>query len=365
MPLEPYPRGKIWWARGKVDYNGRAITGYIRESTGASDEAGARDWIEEREEAERRRYLVGEQERPLTFNDAVLFYEATPAMAKHLKPLVEELGQRLVRSITPAEVRALGPKLYPHACTDTWRRWVVTPVRAVINNTHDIKGSLCPPIRIEGYSKRERIDQDRRRGKKSRVPKKPGDWRWLLRFREHAKPYHAALALFMFATGARIGQACRMTPEHLDLQNARVCIPAGKGQDDHWITIPMELVVELANLRPKAPRGWKRCAANKRVFGFASADGCRKGWRTACSKAKIEHIPPHAAGRHGFGQEMVVRQGADMQATAYFGGWSDTSMLVRTYTHSEDAEAKIHARFRTGLVQAEKETGLKLLRQKG
>jgi integrase len=365
MPLEPYPRGKVWWAKGRVEYNGRPITDYIRESTGASDEAGAKDWIQDREEAERRRYLIGEQERPLTFMDAVALYDGPPSMAKHLRPIIAEIGHRLVRDITPIEIRDLGKKLYPQGCCDSWRRWVITPARAVINNGHDIKGSLCPPIRIESYSKDERLKQDRIRGKKSRVKKKPGSWQWLLRFREHAGRYHSALALFMFATGARVGQACRMTPDHLDLQNARVCIPAGKGQDDLWITVPMEVVVELANLRPKCPRGWPRTKASKRIFGFASADGCRKGWRTACTNAKIDHIPPHAAGRHGFGQEMIVRQGADAQAVADFGGWSDPQMLLTVYTHSEDAESKIHGHFRTGLVQAEKQTGLKLLKQKG
>src|SRR5690348_12660578 len=46
--LKPYRRGSTWWAKGRVEYNGRPVTGYIRESTGASDEAGARDWIAER-----------------------------------------------------------------------------------------------------------------------------------------------------------------------------------------------------------------------------------------------------------------------------------------------------------------------------
>lgn len=64
MPLEAYERGKVWWAKGRVEYNGRPVTGYIRESTGASDESGAKDWISEREERERRRYLLGEEAHP-------------------------------------------------------------------------------------------------------------------------------------------------------------------------------------------------------------------------------------------------------------------------------------------------------------
>jgi hypothetical protein len=39
--------------------------------------------------------------------------------------------------------------------------------------------------------------------------------------------------------------------------------------------------------------------------------------------------------------------------------------LARTYTHAEDVESKIHAGFRTGLVQAETATGLKLLKKAG
>jgi hypothetical protein len=40
MPLEPYPRGAVWWARGRVEYNGAPITEYYRCSTGASEESG-------------------------------------------------------------------------------------------------------------------------------------------------------------------------------------------------------------------------------------------------------------------------------------------------------------------------------------
>ena len=65
-----------------------------------------------------------------------------------------------------------------------WVRHVVTPVRSVINNAHDL--GHCAPIRIKGYSKEERVAQDLRRGRKSRVKKTPGSWEWLLKFRQHA-----------------------------------------------------------------------------------------------------------------------------------------------------------------------------------
>lgn len=367
MPLEPYPRGSTWWARGKVEYNSRPITGYIRESTGASSEDGARDWIAEREEGERRRHLLGEQHRPLTFNDAVLLYVGDPATAKHLAPIVAELGPVMVHDITPKTIRDLGPKLYPNNCTDSWRRWVVTPARAVINNAHDVLGGArCPAIKVRGYTNEERVSQDKRRRKPSRIERRPGDWDWILRFREHAGRYHAALALFMFATGARVGQAVAMHPDkHLDLQNGKVTIPGAKGHADREIELPVELVVELANLKPKTPRGWDRTRrASLRVFGFADRCAPLKGWRTACKRAGIDYRSPHAAGRHGFGQEFNVRQAVDEKAAGEFGGWSDTGLMRRTYTHSEDVVAKIHAGFRTGLVQGEITTGLKLRKDK-
>lgn len=366
MSLEAYRRGAVFWAKGRVDYNGRPISGYIRESTGSSEEEGARDWIRDREERECRRYLLGEEHLPLTFNDCVLLYDADPNTAEKLIPIVAEIGERLVRDITPSLIRELGPKLYPNNCTDSWRRWVVTPARAVINNAHDkLGGARCPAIKIKGYSEEERVDQDKARKKASRLERRPGDWEWLLRFREKAAARPAALALVMYVTGARVGQAVRMHPkEHLDLQNNRICIPGAKGHADRWITVPVEIVVELANLKAKTPRGWEKRPKNLRVFGYASSCGPLKAWRSACKAAKIDYRSPHAAGRHGFGQEHVVRQGTDDKAAGKYGGWRDTGLMRRTYTHAEDAEGKILAAFRTGLVQAESATGLKLLKKK-
>jgi integrase len=367
MPLEPYLRGSTWWAKGRVEYNWRPITSYIRESTGASAKSGAQDWITEREDLERRLFLIGEEARQLTFNDALLLYTPTPQMAEALIPLAQELGTKLVRDITPAMIRDLGPKLYPNNCTDHWRRWVITPARAVINHGHDLKGSLCPPIKIKGYTEEERIAQDKKRKKASRIERRPGDWEWLLRFREHAGPYPAALALLMYVTGARVGQAIRMHPaKHLKLQENKIIIPGAKGHDDREITIPVELVVELGNLKPKTPRGWDRTKKeNLRVFGYASSCGPLKAWRYACKAAGIDYRSPHAAGRHGFGQEFNVRQPVDEKAAGKFGGWKDTALMKRTYTHAEDADGKILAAFRTGLVQAEEATGLKLLKDVG
>jgi integrase len=365
--LTPYLRGATWWAKGRVEYNGLPITGYIRESTGASSKAGAAQWISLRQQAEERRFLLGDAhaEQTFTFNDAILLYKAGPDMAKYLIPIAQKIGQMPVKVITPKLIRDLGPELYPKNSTDSWRRWVIAPARAVINNAHHL--GKCGYLRVDGYPKTDRLKQDKARGKRSRVKKVPGSWEWLLKFRQHASRRHSAIALFMFATGARIGQAVAMTPDHLKLDDGKAIIPGAKGHDDREVTLPPELVAELLALAPRVPRGWDtRLKRNRRVFGWASKDGPRKGWMRACKLAGILYLPPHSAGRHGFGQEMRVRQGVDKKAVERFGGWSpEGDMVDRTYTHEEHTDDKILEAFRTGRVQAEKSTGLKLAESVG
>lgn len=355
--LEIYRRGDTWWVRGRVEYLGTPISDYYRCSTGAPSEAGAREWCAQEEARRVRRHLLGEEKPELTFNDAIVLYKADAKTAEYLAPLTTKLGEMFVRDITPKFVRDLGPAMMPKASTDTWVRQIVTPIRAVINNAHDL--GKCPPIKVKGYEKDERVAQDKRRGKRSRVAKTPGSWEWLLKFRRHADRRHAALALFMFSTGARISQAIEMHPgKHLDLQNGRACVPGAKGHDDRWVDIPPELVTELANLPALYPRGWARKKENLRVFGFADRSSPRKGWDAACKAAKIDRIPFHAAGRHGFGQEMNVRQPVDEKAAGEFGGWSDTALMRRTYTHAEETAGKIHAAWNAGLERAEQQTGI-------
>ena len=369
MPLTLWKRGNIYWAQGRIVHNGRALTPYIRESTGASDEAGARAWIVAREDAELSRHYGGTQtgQAPtsgLSFAGAVLDYPANPKTARYLAALIPHIGHLALTSLTPRSIRDLGPRLLPNASTDTWTRQIITPVRAVINHAMDDGEGTA--FRVRGYTKRQRLEQDAKRGKISRVERSAGSWPWLLAFRAAANdPRLAALALFMFATGARVSQAVAMHPKrHLDLPNARVCVPAAKGMEDRWISVPMELIVDLANLPPMVPRGWAETQENLRVFGYADRSGPRKGWAATCARAGIAPLGRHEAGRHGFGQEMRVRQGVDKQSASSFGGWSDVALMDRTYTHAEDAAAKIAAAFRTGLAQAEQETGLKLLKCK-
>lgn len=360
--LEPYLRGNVWWVRGTRPDTDR----YIRESLGTSDPAIAEAKVEEIYRRARQRRILGpdapQPQDELTFAACVLLYPARAKDATYLKPIVRRCGRMLVRDMTPEFIRGLGRQMMPRASTDTWQRQIVTPARSVINHAHDL--GKCPPIRIRRFSEKERIAQDQLRGRESRIRREPGSWDWLLAFMEHADPRDAALAHFMFRHGYRISQSLAMTRSRdMDLANRRVRVHAAKGHPAHWVELDLEEVVMIANL-PLPYRG----AARDRVFGIG---GGRSGalyarWKAACAKAGIAYIAPHAAGRHGFGTEMIVRQGVD-PVTAADGRWSDPSVMLKTYAHPEDSEAAVRAAFRAGrtlAVQARAKGSRKALARK-
>lgn len=346
--LELYLRGQTWWVRGRLEGEER----YFRESLGTSVEAVARAKVRDIEAEALKRAVLGRDapkpEERLTFADAVLMHEPKGNDISYLAKLIPELGDLLVSDITPKLVKQTAKRMYPNASVDTWHRQVVVPVRAVINAAHE--QGLCPPIRVKAFTKNERMAQDRARGKDSGVKRKPGSWEWLLAFMEHAEPRQAAMALFMFTTGARITQTMEMKrTSDLDLFRKRVRLPAAKGHPAQWVDILPEVAVAIANL-PK-PEGKLN---QERVFYWA---GQRSGWfygewRRACKEAGIEYLPPHSAGRHGFGTELIVRQGVDPATAAALGRWSSAKVLLDTYAHADGSSASVQQAFQAGLEAA-------------
>ena len=370
MPLELFIRegGDIWWVRGRPADGDR----YVRKSLGTADQAIAEAAVREIEAQARRSRILGpdapKPEDLITFSACVLEYDAEPREAVYLKRIVRRIGKLRVKEITPAFVRKLAKELYPDGSVDTWQRQVITPVRAVINNAHEL--GKCAPIRIKAFDRDERIRQDRARGTESRVPKKAGSWEWLTAFMAHAEPRDAALAYFMFRHGARVGQSIAMTRRHdLDLTAGKVRLPATKGHPAQWVTLDPEEIVMIANL-PVPYRG----QARDRVFTIA---GGRSGalyrrWRETCAKAGIEYLSMHAAGRHGFGTEMIVRRGIDAATVAKEGRWASPAILLNVYAHPDDSEAIVRDAFtagreaiRTQPVQSKSANKGKSLKRKG
>lgn len=347
MPLELYERGGVYWVRGRPADGDR----YVRESLRTSDRQIAEAAVREIEAVARKRRILGpdapKPEDEITFSACVMLYDASPADARYLKPIVRRIGKMKVREITPQFVRKLAKEMFPTYSTDTWQRQVVTPIRSVINNAHEL--GKCAPIKIRAFDRAERVKQDLARGKASRVPKTPGSWPWVLAFVDAAKelgmPRYGALAYFMFRHGYRITQSQLMTrSEDMDLQAGKVRVHPSKGHPGHWVDLDPEEVAMIANL-PLPYRG----QARDRVFTIAGerAGSLYRDWYKICDHAGIERLSPHAAGRHGYGTEMVVRQKVD-PVSASQNLWSDPSVMLKTYSHSDNASDIVRDAFQAG-----------------
>ncbi len=129
---------------------------------------------------------------------AVMEYDAAPADAGYLAKVLSarsDLGAMTVDKITGKFIKTLGLAMYPDAATDTVWRQVVTPVRSVINNMHELgKG---PYLKVSGFKEKERIERDTRRGKLSRIPRSASDKTWIEMFSAYADIHNAAMARFM------------------------------------------------------------------------------------------------------------------------------------------------------------------------
>lgn len=188
-------------------------------------------------------------------------YEASPKTAKRLIPIVQEIGDLPLASITGALLKSLGPKLKPMAGTDTWWREIVTPARAVINNAHEL--ARTPLIRVKAYDTLRRAAQDKFRGKQSRIERMPSDKDWIKSFCQAADPYNASLVRFMFETAARVDQATSLTPTDLRPATNPVWIKAQKAHPGEWITVSPQMMDELFSLKPKRPKNWKAHAPSR------------------------------------------------------------------------------------------------------
>jgi integrase len=216
----------------------------------------------------------------------------------------------------------LARDLYPKAGPATWNRQVITPAQVVINHAAEL--GYVPHIRVKRF-------------KSPKAIRRAADRAWLDRFREHASPEIATLALFMFQGAARIGEAINLSWDDVNLRERRVTIRKTKNGDPHTINLTAELVAELANLTKDGGK----------VFKFAARWSVYGSWRRACKKAGIEYIPPHQAGRHAFATEMIARNGIDVGTTAKLGNWKSVKLLLDNYVHAENDAAVIESVFGT------------------
>ena len=296
-------RGNVWWYSFTVD-------GYrFRRSAKTTDRRLAED-IASKDEWRQRHAAVHGAESVLTFGEAVALYHGHGRDDRFLLALLDKWEKVKVKDLTPEAIRRAAPEIYPGRAPATWNRQVITPARAVINYAAEC--GFCHHIRVRRFPE----------AKKERTP---GDRVWLEKFMNAChKPNLAALARFMFETGARIGEATKLRWENVNLQEGKASFGMTKNGEPHTVWLSPAMVADLANLETEF-----------KVFGFSTRHSVYRAWNKAVNEAKIEKLSPHEAGRHGFGTEMIVRHGVDIPTVAKMGNWKSHRLLSETYAHPE------------------------------
>ncbi len=155
--------------------------------------------------------------------------------------------------------------------------------------------------------------------------KKPVTLEWINAFRRHAdRPDIAALALFMFGTGARIAEALAVRWDYIDFGRRKVLIRQTKIGGEREAHLPTDLLIALGNL----PRG-----STGRPFALAYTTA-RDAWDRATKAAAIEPLTFHSC-RHGFATALHDK-GIGVKTIAKAGGWKSAQHLFNTYLHADE-----------------------------
>lgn len=321
MPFRLYRRGRIWHYAGTV--NGKRI----RETTESEDKAVAQRLAAEAEARAWQRRLDGPG-ATLRFSDCALAYREAGRTTRYLSIVEDHWKDTLVADITSDAVRRAAVRVYPKAQPGTRNRQFVVITQAVINLAAE--AGWCPHLK----AKRFKVD-----GK----IKQPVTLAWADAFAANASPHLGALCLFMFGTGARLGEAVALTWGDVDLTAATALVKQTKIGDERIAHLPPRVVAALANIPSNRD-------PDASVFRYTANTTVRASWNLAIKRAQIRKLSPHSC-RHGFATAML-HAGIDVKTVAKLGGWKDVATLVRTYAHAMGDRTVTNAIFGTNLAQA-------------
>ena len=148
----------------------------------------------------------------------------------------------------------------------------------------------------------------------------------------------AAICMFMFGTGARIGEAVTVRWADVDLEERTILIRQSKVGAERLAHLPSDLVLAIANLPSNR-------APDATVFGYVDRHSIKKTWDNVIARADIERLTPHCC-RHGFATTLL-RKGFDVKTVARLGGWKDATTVLKHYAHAVDNRALTEGIFGT------------------
>lgn len=317
----------------------RGVT--VFESTGTHDPVLAAEYRATRE-AEIYRGAIHGERAAVKFSKAVVGYLTQPGRqpSKHTRMAIgrvlAELGQKInCDQIDQTEHdRVASVICKPGASATTILRAVTTPIRAVLIYAETMGWCTAPKFRKVAKSGK-RTDWFR-----------PAEAEALI---AGAAAHLQPLLIFLFCTGARLGEVVALDWDDVDLQHAR-CTLMGyrddgsrtKSGDDRIVDLPPRAVAALANLGHRTGRVFLHPIGNPAAKDVKFApyplsgtnkwgtggNQIRRSWTTAMKNAAItRQLTPHIA-RHSWASwHYCVHK--DLLLLRSEGGWESVDMVER------------------------------------
>jgi len=316
MPLKIYrrPGSTVWQYRGTLAGN------RLRGSTGASDKETAQRITSAIEDKFWKRGLDG-KEKALTWPKAAALYLQAGKSARFIPSLTRYWRDARIADMNAGSIRQSAIDIYPNAKNSTRNRQVIVPTLAIINHCAEL--NLCPPLRMKRFKVDTKIKQ-------------PVTLEWINAFRAHADRVDVGtLALFLFATGARITEALSVQWGDVDFKRRTVLIRQSKLGSEREAHLPADLFIALAQL----PR-------DRKPFDIAYTTA-RDAWDRTARTAGIEQLTFHSC-RHGFATALHDK-GIGVKTIAKAGGWKSAQHLFNTYLHADEDPTVTDKLFDTGV----------------
>lgn len=227
-----------------------------------------------------------------------------------------EIDQERVDRLTSEIIVKAQPS--PH----TVRAFVITPLRAVLNYGHKRK-----------WCDRPDFDLPKLRTKTPVIflPREAQ------RMVEAAAPHLRPLLVFLFGTGARLGESLSLDWREVDLTGARAIFLAEKtkSRTRRIAALPPAVVAALAALPERDGPVFRWTDRTGRTHGYAPRAGCggqiKTAWNNALRRAELNpDLTPHCT-RHSWASWHYAMH-RDPYALRDEGGWQHAGMVER-YAH--------------------------------
>lgn len=249
-----------------------------------------------------------------TFASAVINYVQAGHPERHLRPLVEKIGEKALATITQNLIDKVAIELFPDATASTRNRQVYTPISAVLKHA-GIDTRISRPPNAKGT---QRVT-----------------WLWpeqafrLLDEAEKIDPEFRILLTVLLYTGLRLSEALALEIDNVRLAESYAYVPDTKNDDPRAVFLPPEAVAMLANhplgLDRPGDRVFASFKQNNRLFNMLYA--ALEAAQITLPKGTAFHVF-----RHSWASWMRRFGGLDTRGLIATGAWRDRESASR-YEH--------------------------------